>query len=486
MIWTSALTALGIMAAIAMAGTLLTIGKVDSSASDKGHLESFLLADQGLKKFSVSSLLLSTSFSLNGMLYQMWLGYQIGLWALLVQGAWAISFFLLARYTSNIRAERSLHAFLGERFGRSTQVLAGFCTIIGFTVLIGWEFNVGREVFEGLMNLRPGETVSSEGALWYTVATVLICLIYTIVGGLRSNNAMNYLQNVVKFCVFGFLIYVVWSIASMSKAFSISDELFPPFSKVVATLGLLGLFTNIVFSLAWQFVDMSTWHNVAASKKAIDDHEAKKALRVGGFLVFLAPGVFGTLLGAFLTSDPSINGNNILTKVVSLMPIDSSVAFVLVFCGLIASIMAMIDGLLLSSAYAFVCDMLFPKRTLSEVDDDEQRSNLLLGLVRLFLFAIALLGTLGVFWFLKYSGLGLFDVVYVLIIGQLSLFGAVITALMNPAKKSSKMSLSIVFGLLVGFGFVFLGKYSDGGSWLLESAGVAAMLSSLLIAKLVR
>jgi len=38
----------------------------------------FLLSEQKISPGLVSNLLLSTSFSLNGMLYQIWLGYQIG------------------------------------------------------------------------------------------------------------------------------------------------------------------------------------------------------------------------------------------------------------------------------------------------------------------------------------------------------------------------------------------------------------------------
>src|SRR5436190_21681219 len=91
----------------------------------RGLLLDYLLADQTLGRQSVVQLLFSGSFSLNGMLYQVWLGYAIGLWALIVQGAWAISYVLLSPYSEQLLEAKSLHSFLGARFGERTKVIAG-------------------------------------------------------------------------------------------------------------------------------------------------------------------------------------------------------------------------------------------------------------------------------------------------------------------------------------------------------------------------
>ena len=483
MTWIIAISALVFTAFASMVGIVWRIGKGGVAVDSGGQLRSFLLADGGLQRFSVANLLLSTSFSLNGMLYQAWLGYQIGLWALLVQGAWAASYFLLSRHVPAIRSARSLHSFLGTRFGAQSQILAGICSIVGFMVLIGWEFNVGKATFEGLLNLSsetPRAAASQTLAL--TVSAVAVCVLYTVMGGLKSNVIANYVQNAIKLAVFcGLIVLVVGNFISAPNH-NLRTELFPSWEKVLATLGIVGLATNLIFSLAWQFVDMSTWHSVAASREALDEKESTSALRWGGLLVFIAPGIIGTLLGAFLTVKSGVDGDNIMAQIVSLLPYGSDLIIFLVFSALLASIMSMIDGLLLASAYALVCDIIFRDKSLHEVDKNRQRSDLLLGAVRVFLSLIALLGTLGVYWLLNATGLSLFDIVYVLIIAQLSLFGPVFVALRWPEASSKTMHWAIIIGLTVGAVCIFVGKVSLGVAWLLECAGTFALLSSLVAA----
>lgn len=90
-VWNLAIAALGLTALLSMLGAFFRLPGASPHAESQGPLQGFLLADQGLSKQSVVTLLFSTSFSLNGLLYQAWLGYQIGLWAILVQLAWAYS-----------------------------------------------------------------------------------------------------------------------------------------------------------------------------------------------------------------------------------------------------------------------------------------------------------------------------------------------------------------------------------------------------------
>ena len=95
--WKLALLALATVAVVSLAAGFVGARRYSQQRYD-GPLQDFLLASKGLERGSLIQLLLSTSFSLNGMLYQIWLGYKIGLWALLVQGFWVLSYFWLAKY----------------------------------------------------------------------------------------------------------------------------------------------------------------------------------------------------------------------------------------------------------------------------------------------------------------------------------------------------------------------------------------------------
>lgn len=330
-------------------------------------------------------------------------------------------------------------------------------------VLIGWEFNVGRETVAGLMTLRDTSVASPQLIFAFTVAVVAICLLYTLMGGLRSNVTANTVQNIMKGVIYLLLIFLLFNLARQTSWDKI--VLLPSPDKALAALGVAGLITNVVFSLAWQYVDMSTWHSVIASKKSLSDEESASALKQGGFWVFLAPGVIGTLLGALLTAQADVNANNILSQIVSRF--SSDIMLFLAFVAIFASIMSMVDGLLLAAAYALVCDLLSRDRSLESIDENIERSNFLLGWIRVFLTVVAVAGIAGVYWLLAALSLSLFDIVYVLIIAQLSLFGAVWTGLTQADSRSRQMHYSIVSGLLAGAAAVFLSKMNLGPAWLL-------------------
>jgi Na+/proline symporter len=95
--------------------------------SMNGKIADFLLAGRQLSTSDIVNLLLSSSFGLNAIFYATWLGYSIGAWALLIQCAWSISFFLLIPVARHFNTATSLHDFLGQQFGNLTKLLAALC-----------------------------------------------------------------------------------------------------------------------------------------------------------------------------------------------------------------------------------------------------------------------------------------------------------------------------------------------------------------------
>lgn len=485
MTWNLAISALATISVISLVSGFFG-GQSKIRDEFRGPLHEYLLANQGLEQQSVVQLLFSTSFSLNGMLYQVWLGYNIGLWALVIQGAWALSYVLLATRVERVRTAKSLHSFLGENFGKWTQILAGACSIVGFTLLIGWEFNVGKSTFEGLFNLDSTQKVSSSLVLIFTFATVFASFLYTVVGGLRSNAFANSVQNFVKIIVFSLMILLVYYANNSSPpAISLQAALFPTFSQAIANLGIFGLITNLAFSLVWQFVDMSTWQSVIASSRKLDINDTKNALRLGGLAVFIAPGIIGTILGALLAGTPDVSDNNVMTKLVSILPSDSPTLIFLVLVALLASIMSMIDGLLLAAAYSLVCDLLHTQESLEQIDTDRARAESVLTVVRLFVGTIAIVGTLGVLvGLVGWLNISLFDLTYVTIICQLALTGPVFLGLQGRFSANTRMVYAIIFGLIVGFG-AFTASRITGQEWLITGAGFFGMVASIVVAEIV-
>jgi hypothetical protein len=250
---------------------------------------------------------------------------------------------------------------------------------------------------------------------------------------------------------------------------------------MIESLGVFGLITNLAFSAVWQFVDMSTWQSVIASKRG--DAGAIRALKESGIAVFIAPGVIGTILGALLVNATGVTSDNVMSQIMELLPNSRALVFV-VFVALLATIMSMVDGALLAASYSFVCDILFRKFSLKEIDENQKRSYVVLAFLRVSLLLVAIGGGLGVNYLVEH-GISLFNVTYVLVIGQLALAGPVLTALRGHRQANDRMAWSIFAGLVVGFGSLYGGLSFPDQVWLLTGAGFFASVASYVIATLV-
>lgn len=204
-----------------------------------GPLEGYLLAGGNLGRVSVINLLFSSSFGLNALFYQVWLGFTVGAWGLLIQAAWSLGFVLLARHATTVTAYKGLHDFLGIRFGFATRTIAAALSIVGMIYLMGWEIGIGTHTFAGLLESAhaPGEAVAASA--WLTGSIALGCLFYTALGGLRGNAFANVLQNALKVIGFLFLAYLLYSAYSGERmaAKPFLDALFPSLTTMEEKLG---------------------------------------------------------------------------------------------------------------------------------------------------------------------------------------------------------------------------------------------------------
>jgi hypothetical protein len=481
MAWNLALAALG--AVFVLAAVLSVLGTLSRTKATAPHtLEGYLLAGASLGRASVVSLLLSSSFGLNALFYQVWLGYTVGAWGLVAQGAWALSFVLLAPYTATIRSQRSLHGLLGHRFGAATRVVAGACSIVGIMYLLGWEAGVGKYMFAGLLGSAGGFTPdhASAGAAWLTVGVVLGCLLYTVLGGLRGNASADLLLNALKLVAVFALTVLLLTRDGAPAGPSFWAAMLPSVEKMKSDLGWWGLLTNIAFSLAWQFVDTSTWQSVIAGAHK-DPKDSSRNLRWSAVSIFIAPGIIGTILGVSLAGSPDINPENILARAVALAPAYDGIVLFMAFVTLVACVMSLIDGLLLAAAYALVVDILHPRKSLSELDAEPSKAERLVAFVRVVLLAIGMTAVWGVQLLLAALEVSLFDFLYIVIITQLALIGPVLAALLLSTRAvRAPMWLPILLALIVGFGSVAAGTAFT-AKWLIDGAGTFTILTSCAV-----
>lgn len=485
MTWDSAFWAIGFVFGIGTLFSLLTSHRIKSEKTKP--LTGYLLAGESMGKVPVQNLLLSTFFGLNGVFYQGYLGLMVGAWGIVIQFIWSLGVFWFARYTPIFKEHHGLHDFLAVRFGPLARLTAAVLSIIGMTVFIGWETDIGRSTVTGLVG---GD---DAWGTWYVAGLALLTLLYTVWGGLQGNAWVNVFQNIIKFGVFGTLLaclgWAYFQLPGMNTG-TLLEVFFPSFETIQARMGWWGFFTNMVFSLVWQFSDMTTWQSLGAGRNASVE-EQKFNLRMSGLMAFISPGILGTMLGVFLAHTSSTD-NVVVGAVEALGGLSPLFGFMLL-AACAACVMSTIDGLFLGSAYTVVVDLLHPKERMEDIEADKKRARRALLYARgaTILIAVVALWLIPIlFKALGYNSA--FDAVYLVTVSQLSLVGPVLIGLWqagrNPRhairKQYSAMWLAMVGAFAVGFTAAISGSYWQ-MQWLTDGASVFTIATSLGLAWLI-
>ena len=126
-------------------------------------------------------------------------------------------------------------------------------------------------------------------------------------------------------------------------------------STIVTNLGILGFATNIIFNLAWQFVDNSSWQSIIGGSKNSTDATSRN-LKYSGFVIFLTVNLMSTLIGISLAHVSTITPDNILSTISGLMPQYGELVSTGIIILSIGSLMSVVDGMLLSLAQMCIRD----------------------------------------------------------------------------------------------------------------------------------
>lgn len=450
-------------------------------------IQAFFWANSSISPLLSPIVILCSSYSLNGILYQVWLGYSTGWISLVTQFFWSCGFIFLAinfEKFSPFLNVGTMHGIIGVQFNQATQRTAAIASVIGFSLLIGWEVSVGVSLFNGLIG----------GGIWFSVLLsymlVFASILYTTQSGLRGNVRVNTINNGLKtiglltpLCAIVFLVpqsraaILSWS----SYKLSTSDT-----SASVQSLTIIGLIVNLCFSFCWQMVDMSVWQNLAATRAA-----ARKGISVlvaSALLAFLFPGVVGTVMGVALTSTPELTSDNIIFAFYEKSVAASALGVCfLVACG--CAILTTIDGYSLAVGQAFTWDIWGGSEARKLIADGADREStaadwLIVQRGRAVVLVSTLVGTSVVIGLIHGFAKSVFDVVYFVIIAQMSLVPLMLACVTRKGGEwalRSRGAASIGAGLVVGFACAIGGLIASFDSLYTVSPLLGAAAAALLL-----
>jgi len=281
------------------------------------------------------------------------------------------------------------------------------------------------------------------------VVLALVAALYTMFGGLRGNARANQLQNYLSIVVLIGLF--IWLQAHVPQG---SATAWDPGSwgRLFTAIGIGGFVTNAVFSLIWQFVDMSAWQNVIATSKG-GENAPRKTLYGSTVAIFLFPGLIAVLIGMYLRGMAGLTSDNILTVFLQMLS-SHPVALLFVGAGLAAAMLSTVDGFLLSSAQAVVWDLTHRGVVQRILGGPEREEKFIIKRTRLWIGILALIGGGLIYLNTLVFHLSIFDLVYLVTIAQIILFPIVLVALHGKGQKSKLGAWSIALGLFVGAGLV--------------------------------
>lgn len=437
----------------------------DTSGNFDKSLDGHFLADRMLSKRKVASLLLSSSFGANSILYATFLGYLMGMWGLLIQIAWMASFYLLAPFSEKIHRSTSLHDFIGEKFGLATRKLAALCSIVGILYFVGWDYAIARTSLQSIAGLSIiSNSLKSIPVIILFIATLSV-IIYSAKWGRKASGSINLVLNLIKVACL-FLLVILTGIKFISSFGFQLNVLFPPIRDAVLAVGFMGLATNIGFNVVWQFVDNSSWQSVSSAEFK-DKQQISRSIRLAGIGTFLTVNGLGTLLGAMVRPISNVDSVNIL-GIVSNNAILPVLTMCLMLVLVLLSAMSLFDGAILSISQSII------------VDFGLRRSGKLvtLRLARYTTLIVGIVAVWGVDRIITVLGGSIFNMTYLVILTQLSLIGPVVIGLVRP-KQNSFMWVSIIISLICATVITAIGTFHNNQN-LIQFAGISTLIVSLL------
>lgn len=439
-----------------------------------GGLFSFFYADKKLNVPQVTHLLLSSSFAMNGLLYQAYLGYKIGWAAIILQVMWCLSFILLSSKAGRIKkltANGTLHYAITNNFGRTAGKLAAISTIIGFTIQVGWELIVGVSVFGNNFTDNPNYS-------WGLILIITgVCAIYTMAGGLKASVFANTLQNwvaIVALITITLFLVVNYHPISLERPWDGGSV-----TRLISELGVSFFITNALFSIFWQFVDFSAWQNLASADGG--GAEAKSSLYWSSLWIFFFPGAVGTIIGMYLrgtaaASDP----DNLFPYIISLIS-QYPLLLVITVAGCVAAMLSTIDGLLLATSQAALWDLFFTKQVYDSTSNENENSQKkLTNYGRIFILLFGFIGSALIYYITIRFQIDIFSLVYLVVIAQMVLIPVVLLLLFSKTETTFKYGgISIGTGLIVGLATVSYGISTNDQNLLAWSPTISLAFSCI-------
>jgi Na+/proline symporter len=326
------------------------------------NLDGFMLAGRNVGLALGTATAMATWVTSNTVMLAPQFALKMGMWGMLAYATASFGLFLFAPMAVRIRQLIPKGYTSGDFFRmRYGPTAWGIFLVISTVYSMAWLVSMGMAggiVLQALAGIPY---------IWGMSVILLVCVIYTLVGGLYAVIGTDFIQSII--ILIGILIVGIVAINRVDFDLAYTDIAIrqPGLLTVFMPVALLSLFNNMFFGFGEVFHNNVWWTRAFAIRKS----EVGKAFFMSGFFWLPIPiaagfiALFSDTLGINVT-DVDMVGPLVAGKLLG--PVGAMVVFVVVFCSLGSSI----DSLLASTSDLLAEDI-YKKLFKPDVSDETLR-----------------------------------------------------------------------------------------------------------------
>lgn len=247
-------------------------------------LDDFMLAGRNVGFAFASATAMATWITSNTTLVAPQLTYQFGIWGMVGYSMAALGLILFAPMAKRIKELMpqgyTCGDFIRVRYGKPAWIIF---LVVSFCYALGWLVSLG---------MAGGVLLSTLSGLSYELgmtAILIICVGYTLLGGLRAVIATDYVQTLI--IITGVLIigYVCYQTVGLETVYESAKKEHPKLLNLLFPAAIMFLFNNIFFGIGEIFHSNVWWSRALAFREGI----GKRAYLMAGLLWLPIPIVTG-------------------------------------------------------------------------------------------------------------------------------------------------------------------------------------------------
>ncbi len=247
-------------------------------------LDDFMLAGRNVGFAFASATAMATWITSNTTLVAPELTYNLGVWGMIGYSFAALGLFLFAPMAKRIKALMphgyTCGDFIRRRYGHTAWVVF---LVVSLVYAFGWLVSLG---------MAGGVLLSALSGLNYHIgmtAILIICVSYTMLGGLKAVIATDFVQTIIIISGVVLIAYIGINELGLEEIYQSVEQDSPQLLNLLFPAALMFLFNNIFFGIGEIFHSNVWWSRAFAFKEKV----GKKAFLLAGMLWLPIPIVTG-------------------------------------------------------------------------------------------------------------------------------------------------------------------------------------------------